>query len=183
MKAYVLIYEQFANFEIVIPMLILKTKYEVITIGVTKDKVHSSEGMQCEPHMTIEDVILTKKDVLVIPGGDPTKLFDHEGVYDLIRQANELGITIGAICAAPIHLAKAGILSDREYTTSLDPKEDNPFNPDMYVHDNVIVDEHIITAKPSGYVDFGIVLGQQLDLYEDQDDFEETVDFFREFQF
>lgn len=183
MKAYVLIYEKFANFEVVIPMFLLNTKYEVLTVGVTKEQVHSSEGLLCQPHMAIEEVCLTNEDVVIIPGGDPSVLFNHEGVYELIRKADALGITIGAICAGPIHLAKAGILADREYTTSLDPKEDNDFNADMYVHDNVVVDEHIITAKPSGYVDFGIVLGQKLDIFEDQEDFDETVNFFREFQF
>lgn len=183
MTTYVLLYEGFANFEIVLAMLLLKEKYEIKTFGITKDPLKSSEGLTVLPDLTIEEIKLGEGDVLLIPGGDPDNLYDQAKVYDLIKEADAKKNTIGAICAAPVHLAKAGILGDREYTTSLDPKAFKDFNPDMYVHENVVIDEHIITAKPSGYVDFAILLGQECDIYEDEDDFEETVDFFREFQF
>ncbi len=47
---------------------------------------------------------------------------------------------------------------------------------------DMIVDEHIVTAQPTGYVEFAITLGQLMDIYKDEEDFNETVDFFMNFK-
>lgn len=182
MTTYVMIYDTFANFEVVIPMYLLKTATEIKTVGMTMTPVKSSEGLTVTPDMTVEDVVLKEEDVFIIPGGDPTVLDGEEVFYQLIRQGDEANTLLAAICAAPTHLAKAGVLANREYTTSMPHGIDSPFDPDLFVRQNVVVDEHIVTAQPSGYAEFGIVLGQLMDIYQDEEDFEETVRFFMDYE-
>lgn len=182
MTTYVMIYEGFVNFEIVLPMYLLKTAGDIKTVALSPDSVRSSEGLTVIPDLLVKEVSFEKEDVFLIPGGDPSVLDGEETFYHLIRQAHEMEIVLAAICAAPTHLAKAGVLTDREYTTSMDVNASDAFNADLYVNQNVVVDEHIVTAQPSGYAEFGIVLGQIMDIYQDRADFEETVRFFMEFE-
>lgn len=183
MITYVLLYEGSPAFEYILPTYLLKTAGEVVTFGLTKDMITCAEGLRLMPHVSIDEIKLTEDDVLIIPGGDAGSLYQYDALYDLIRVADEKGIIIGAICSGVIQLAKAGILNDREYTTSVDVKTEVLFDADMYVNENVVVDEHIVTAKPTGYVDFGIMLGHLNHIYEDEADLEETVKFFREYEY
>lgn len=182
MKTYVVLYEGFANFEIVVAMHLLKTAGDLVTIALNNEALTSAEGLKVLPDGLIHEVTLTEDDVLLIPGGDPSVLNGAEDLYQLIRQGDKANALLAAICAAPTHFAKAGILEDREYTTSMPHGEDSPFNSDLYVHQNVVVDEHIVTAQPSGYAEFGIVLGQLMDIYKNEEDLDETVRFFMDFE-
>jgi hypothetical protein len=47
---------------------------------------------------------------------------------------------------------------------------------------NVIRDGNILTAKPNGYVDFALELGRMMDIYQDEADLQETIDFFKYFK-
>lgn len=182
MKTYVMLYQGFANFEIVIAMHLMKTAGDIVTIALNKEPIKTSEGLTLIPDMLVGEVTLTEDDVLLIPGGDPGVLEGETSFYDLIRQGDQTKALLAAICSGPTHLAKAGVLNDREYTTSMPHDEDSPFNPDLYVKQNVVVDEHIVTAQPSGYAEFGIVLGQLMDIYKDEEDLDETVRFFMDFE-
>ncbi len=181
MTAYVMLYDGFANFEVVMPMYLLKTGMDVKTLGVSKEPVKSIEGLTVIPDKTLDEVKLLEEDVFIIPGGDPSVLDGEEGFYDLIRQGNEARTLLGAICAGTLHLAKAGVLTDKEYTTSMARTSESPFDPDLFVKKNVVVDGHIVTAQPSGYVEFGITLGQLMDIFKDEEDLNETVNFFMNF--
>ncbi len=182
MTTYVVIYEGFVNFEIVLAMYLLKTAGEIKTIAVSDAMVKSAEGLTVKPDGLIGEVTLEEEDVLLIPGGNPEALADMSVLYELIRQGNDVKALLAAICAAPLHLAKAGVLENREYTTSLSPEDYKNFDVDMYVRQNVVVDEHIVTAQPSGYAEFAIVLGQLMDIYNGDDDFQETVRFFMDYE-
>lgn len=182
MTTYVMIYEGFVNFEIVIPMYLLKTIGEVKTVGISKEPVKSFEGLTVIPDLCVEEVTLLEEDVFIIPGGDPKVLEGQEDFYQLIRQGDDVKTLLAAICAGPTHLAKAGVLDEKEYTTSMPHDAVSPFDPDLYVNKNVVVDGHIVTAQPTGYAEFGIVLGQLMDIYQDDADFEETVQFFMDYK-
>ncbi len=182
MKTYVMLYEGFVNFEVVLSMYLLKTAGEIVTVALSKEPIKSSEGLTVLPDVLVSEVTLTEDDVFLIPGGDPDELDGEEAFYQLIRQGDAAKTLLAAICAAPTHFVKAGVLEDREYTTSMPHDHDSPFNPDLYVNQNVVVDEHIVTAQPSGYAEFGIVLGQLMDIYKDKEDLDETVRFFMDFE-
>ncbi|MCP3808686.1 hypothetical protein NLX78_15725 [Paenibacillus sp. Lou8.1] len=44
------------------------------------------------------------------------------------------------------------------------------------------IHKNIITAKPNKYVDFAIEIGKVVDIYTDDEDLKETIDFFKLFK-
>ena len=57
-------------------------------------------------------------DMLLLPGGMPgsTNLRDHQGVIAALQRQAQAGKRVGAICAAPLVLAHAGLLHGRRAT-------------------------------------------------------------------
>lgn len=182
MNTYILIYEGFANFEVVIASLILKGKGDVITISVDDKFITSYEGFKFQPHIQISEININDMDVLLIPGGDPKELYGHKEVYDLIQNANKANVVIGAICAGPIHLAKAGILQDVKYTVSNEDRNNEYFDQSNYEEADVVVSGNIITSKPSAYVDFAIELGKKMSIFNDESAMKQTEDFFKNYK-
>lgn len=182
MKTFVLMYDNFAQFEVILTNYFCKAKGEVITVCMDDSMVTSLEGFQMVPHKKLSQVNINEVDLFVIPGGDPEKLYKHDELYEFIKKLEQKDKLIAAICAAPIHLAKAGVLNNKKYTTTIKVEEHEEFDSANYVNENVIVDGNIITAKATGYVDFAIEIGKVLDIYENEEDLEETIKFFKYFK-
>lgn len=127
--------------------------------------------------MRVEDV-----DLFIISGGDPDKLIGNEEFYKLLTNLNDAKKKIGAICSGAVHLAKSGILNGKKFTTSVSLDEYKYFNKTDYQNDNIVVADNIITAKANGYVDFAIELGTIMNIYKDEADLKETIDFFKNFK-
>ena len=183
MKTYILVYDTFAQFEVVLAAYFLKTKGDIITVGITKDTVLSAEGFTVLPDMVLSDVINHDIDVFIIPGGDPNILFNETALSDMLKQISKKATLIGAVCSGSVHFAKAGVLDEKRYTTSLDITRYDAFNQANYIDENVVIDKNIITAKANGYVDFAIELGKIMDIYESETDLNETIDFFKYFKY
>lgn len=182
MNTYVLIYEGFAQFEVVLANYFLKTKGSITTVGINKKSVTSGEGFITLPHMTIDEVSLKDVDLFIIPGGDPEILSNNESFYSFLKKLSDENKKIGAICSGPIHLAKSGILDNRKFTTTISLEEHNCFNKTNFQDKNVVIDGNIITAKANGYVDFALELGNMMGIYENEEDYKETVEYFRNFK-
>lgn len=52
----------------------------------------------------------------------------------------------------------------------------------QYINENVVVDGNIVTAKAIGYVDLAIELGKMYNVFKDERDLEETVEYYRNFR-
>ncbi len=181
MQTYVLIYETFVQFEVVLTNYFMKTQGEIVTVGLDDKEVTSWEGFKTVPHITIEQVNLDQVDLFVIPGGEPAQIENNEQLSKLLIELYNKNKVIAAICAAPIHLARAGVLDDHEFTTNLPINEFASFTNENFVDDNVVVDRNIITGKAAGYVDFALEIGKKMDIFEDEADYQETVNYFKYF--
>ncbi len=179
MKTYVLVYEGFVQFEVILTNYFMNTVGEVVTVGIDNDTVTSHEGFQTIPHLTIEEVDIEDIDLFVIPGGTPQELFGKDKFYELIKKLDSNNIVIGSICASPIHLAKAGVLAGKKFTTTLPVDEFDEFTDGEYVDEIVVIDDNIVTAKARGYVDFALELGKIMDIYDNDDDLQETINYFK----
>lgn len=102
-------------------------------------------------------------DGIIIPGGMPgaTNLRDNDKVVQLIKQYNQEGKLIGAICAGPIVLQRAGILNGKEVTSY--PGFEDDLKESIYKEDLVVQDKNIITARgPAVAVYFALSLVENL---------------------
>jgi putative intracellular protease/amidase len=104
--------------------------------------------------------------LLIIPGGDNTPLKTNKQLLALINTLNNDHKVIATICSATELLEIAGV------------SYKNPVNhpTGLEIHKN------IITAKPNQYVDFAIEIGKVMNIYTDDEDLKETIDFFKLFK-
>lgn len=102
-------------------------------------------------------------DALVIPGGLPgaTNLRDNGRVIELVQEFNQEEKLIAAICAGPIVLQRAGIITGKKVTSY--PGFDNDLKESEYKDDLVVQDGNIITARgPAVAVYFALKLVENL---------------------
>ena len=86
--------------------------------GVTGKTVTSSRGIPVVADVMISDLNPETLQLVYLPGGLPgsTNLRDDSRVIELIRTVHGDNGFLGAICAAPIVLAKAGLSAGRRIT-------------------------------------------------------------------
>jgi len=129
-------------------------------ISITKENlsVLGSHNIEVKCNKVISDE-LKDYDLIVLPGGMPgaTNLRDNEEVIDLIKYFNNNNKLVAAICAAPIILAKADIIKDRNITSY--PGFEEELKGCNYKEDRVVVDNNIITSRgPATAMEFSYKL-------------------------
>ncbi len=182
MKTYVLIYEGFVQFEVVLANYFMKTVGEIITVGLDGQPVTSQEGFITIPHITLSEVNVDNVDLLIIPGGDPKSFENNTVLSALLQDLHAKNVKISGICSGTLALANSGVLKGLNYTTPLPVTEFKSFDPKYFLDQNVVVSDNIITAKANGYIDFALEIGKMMSIYKDDADFEETVQFFKYFK-
>lgn len=158
MKFYVLVYEQFAQFEVVLANLVLSTIGEVVIAGITKEAVKSSEGFTTLPDVVLNEVDIDNTSALIIPGGVPEAILNNRDLSKKLEIMNKKNKIIAAICSAPIHLINAGIVGERKITATI---FDDSFEKGNFIDSKLVVDENLITAKGDGFVEFAIALAEK----------------------
>lgn len=124
--------------------------------------VIGANGIGVKADTAIKNVISDDFDMMVLPGGwDGTyALAEHARVIELVQEfkANKL---IGAMCAAPFVLKKAGVLGDN-YTCYPGAKDeiDHPgYRDDL----KVVEDGNVLTSQgPGTAVCFGLAIVKKL---------------------
>lgn len=132
----------------------------------------------------ISDNDLETYDAIVLPGGMPgsTNLRDNEKVQSLIKKYNKENKIIAAICAAPIALAKAGVIEGKK-VTSYPGFKDELGNVNYVEEDTVVVDGNIITSRgPATALVFGLEILKELGYSKEAEEIREgmLINFFLE---
>lgn len=102
-------------------------------------------------------------DAVVLPGGMPgaRHLRDKDSLLSELRQFQLENKWIAAICAAPIALAKAGVLKDKHYTCYDGVQAE--ITDGSYQKETVVVDGHLITSRgPATALAFSYALVEHL---------------------
>ncbi len=136
---------------------------DVKLAGMDGRKVTGAHDIVIEADCLLSEVN-TDVDAVILPGGMPgaTNLRDNINVIEFISEAYEKGKVVGAICAAPIALAKAGILDGKRATCY--PSFESQFaNSTAYTASRLEVDGKVITARGAGVsFEFGAAIGKAL---------------------
>lgn len=113
---YLLLENGFEMCEALAPVDILRRGgVDIATVGVSGREVTSSHGVTVVADKEFPDIDLSDMEMLIIPGGQPgvDNLWENEAVRELVMKVCGEGIKISAICAAPIILARLGILDGK----------------------------------------------------------------------
>lgn len=174
MKALVLIYDTVAIFEVSLSCMFLKDKGEVITAALDVRDYESFDGLRLRPHRLLPDLDMADFDCLIVPGGKPAEILGDPVLTEKLRHMNAKGGVVAAICGGPVHLAKAGLLKGRRYTTSVHDALPSEFPDGEYINEIMVADGNIITAKPQGNVDMAFAIMDRLGIWDSADEREET---------
>jgi 4-methyl-5(b-hydroxyethyl)-thiazole monophosphate biosynthesis len=89
-------------------------------------------------------------DMVILPGGMPgsTNLRDNPAVRSLLQRQHQGGRKVGAICAAPIALAAAGVLEGKMATCY--PGFEKELLGAKYTTDRVVRDGLVLTSRGPG---------------------------------
>ncbi|PKP54578.1 MAG: 50S ribosomal protein L32e [Candidatus Altiarchaeales archaeon HGW-Altiarchaeales-3] len=144
--------ENFRDEELKTPKDIFENNGAKVTIASTGTKVaRGQRGMKVKPDITISEVNVDDYDTVIFVGGTGAQehLWDNESVRNLAKEFNKKGKLTGAICLAPVILAKAGILKNKTATVfkSDDTMSEFESNNVKYSKRRVVVSDNIITGN------------------------------------
>ncbi|MBX7257494.1 MAG: DJ-1/PfpI family protein [Candidatus Hydrogenedentes bacterium] len=139
--------------------LLRRADITVVTAGLTDEPVVASHGVTIIPDTTLDKALDDTFDMVVLPGGLPgaDNLNSNEDLHELLKKMVASGKFVGAICAAPIVLARAGVLAGKK-ATSYPGFLDKMALPDVtYTGSAVERDGAIVTGRgPGTAMDFAL---------------------------
>jgi len=150
-RACVVLADGFEETEAVTVIDVLRrADIKVEVLGVEARKCTGSHGIVIEADALLSDRKGEKFDLVVLPGGMPgaATLRDHWGVQKLVQAQHAAGGLVAAICAAPIALAKAGILEGKR-ATCFPGFENQPMGPRPEIT-AVVPDGNVLTPRGGG---------------------------------
>ena len=177
MKVLVLIADGFEEIEAITSVdLLRRAKIDVNLVSITgKRDLTGSHNVGLVADSLIEDIKAEEYEALVLPGGLPNAytLRDDERVISLVEDFYNKGKIVGAICAAPCVLQKAGILEGKNATSYPSFLDENRVN---YIKKKVVVDSNIVTGNGvGGAIEFSLELIRQLGLEKEANSIKEGI--------
>ncbi len=165
MKTVVLLYETCCIYEIVITSYFLQySGHELVFATPDGAPVTAKERFSLNATCALNDIDPKDVELLLVPGGDISSIANEE-VYSFIRAVVENKHLVAGICNGVDELENAGILKEIESTHS--------------IQEALVVGEYVITARANMYVDMAIAIGKKMNLFADEADLQETIDFWK----
>jgi putative intracellular protease/amidase len=174
-KAYLLVFDGFADWEPAHAFCEMNKpgKFEVATVGFSPVQVTSMGGLKITPDVTLHDVHPDGTAFFMLPGGDMWQEKARPEIHDLLRRLHERNVLIGAICAATLEIARAGLTRGLRHTSNaksyLKAMVPDYQDGDFYVDELAVTDRNIITASGLGSVEFAREVIRHFNLYSARD--------------
>ncbi len=155
-RACVLVAQGFEEIEAVTVIDVLRragVEVAALSVGGTGAQgltVTGSHGVQIVADRTLAEGAAETWDMIILPGGMPgsTNLRDDPEVLSILRKQHASSRRIGAICAAPIVLAAAGILAGKRATSY--PGFEGELKGATYLTSPLVRDGNILTSRGPG---------------------------------
>lgn len=158
----IFMYEGSPLFEIIVAAYILKTKYDVKLILDGKNTIISTEGIGIVQNCDIDKIDIQHMEAFIICGGNKNKIYSKMRLEEVIRTMDGAKKVIAGICAGREVVKEAlNLGTAMPETTEL-------------IHDRILL------SPPNEYVKFGIEIGRILHVYQDKEDYDETITFFEQ---
>lgn len=168
-KVALVVYPQFSFQEIATLSGLFRWYFDSPTVVFSKDlkPVLSEEGFRLLPEKTYEQFSVDDYDCLILPGcSDMRESVGDEQLTRFLRQFHQHpDFVIGAICAGPLYLARAGLLEGKKFTSSLFVEMIERFSfieAENMVYAPIVEDGNIITATGDAYREFAIAVARRL---------------------
>lgn len=143
---------------------------EVVAVGVDKHPVTTMGGLKILPSISMDECILDRTDVLVLPGGNTWLEAIHEPILKKAAESLKEGTVVAAICGATLGLAKMGLLDSRRHTSN-NLEYMKMVCPDYigekyYEMEPAVADGNLVTASGLAPLEFAMQVLKVLDVFE-----------------
>jgi len=139
--------------------ILRRADVEIVLAGLQPGSVVGSHNISIIPDTTIDAVNAGDFDMIVLPGGQPgsDNLNADPRIHALLAEFSAKEKLIGAICAAPVVLAAAGLLGGKKTTCYPSYTDRLQLHGGIYEESPVVTDGTIITSRgPGTAVNFGL---------------------------
>ncbi|MGC9019575.1 MAG: DJ-1/PfpI family protein [Candidatus Bipolaricaulaceae bacterium] len=169
--AMIITSQNFRDEELLKPKEILeKAGLKVFVVSTTRSEVRGMLGAKVTPDLLLSELSAEDYAAIVFVGGvGASQYWDDPLAHEICRKALEKGKVLGAICIAPVTLARAGVLSGKKATVFPTEAEKLREKGAIYTGAKVEKDGRIITASgPEAAKDFAKALIEALALQSPQ---------------
>ena len=174
-KAYLFVFDGLADWEPAHAFCEINKsgKFDVVTAGFSRQSITTMAGLKLQPDVTLEDVNPQEAAFFMLPGGDMWQENSFPEIQALLHRLHEREVLIGAICAATLEIARAGLTREVRHTSNSkaflkatvpDYKDDS-----FYVDELAVTDQKIITASGLGSVEFTREVIRELGIFSESD--------------
>jgi putative intracellular protease/amidase len=174
-KAFVFVFDGLADWEPALALCEIRKsgKYEVLAAGHSRKTVITMGGLKVQPDISIDEIEPYETAIFLVPGGERWEKAAGPKVEDTLLRLHSEEVLIGAICAATLEIARAGLTRGLRHTSNT-----KSFLRDMvpeykddrnYVEELAVTDQNIITASGLGNVEFAREIIRELKIYTDAD--------------
>jgi 4-methyl-5(b-hydroxyethyl)-thiazole monophosphate biosynthesis len=143
--------------------ILRRAEIEVVLAGLLPGPVASARNVSVIPDTTMDAVNAGDFDMIILPGGQPgtDNLNADSRIHAILNEFAAREKLIGAICAATIVLAAAGLLHGKKVTCY--PSYRDRLNGAIYEDTPVVSDGTIITSQGAGTaIKFGLEIAARL---------------------
>jgi protein deglycase len=140
-----------------------RAEIDTVVAGLHDGPITSARMVKVIPDTVIDTVKADDFDMIVLPGGQPgtDNLNADLRVKELISSFSQKGKLTGAICAAPIVLASAGLLRGKRATSY--PSYKDRLGGALYDESSVVTDGTVLTSRGAGTaLTFGLAIVERL---------------------
>ena len=174
-RAYLLVFDGLADWEPAHAFCQINksSKFQVATVGFSRKPVTSMAGLRIVPDAALDELDPADAAFFMLPGGDMWQEESHEMLHPLLHRLHDQNVLIGAICAATLEMARAGLTRGVRHTSNgksyLKAMVPGYRDDEFYAEQLAVTDQKIITASGLGSVEFAREVLTQLKIYRDAD--------------
>lgn len=151
------------------------------TVSHSKEPVKTMGGFTIVPDFTIDDIVISKTSVLILPGAETWNDPMHSAVIEKASEFLSLGAVVCAICGATAALADFGLLDKRSHTSNgpgfLEMVSPCYKGQSFYIDKPSVADNDLITAGSTGALLWAKQIIEYLDVFQ-SDTLESWYDYF-----
>lgn len=164
MNTCIFLYPETSFFEVNLAAYFMKTKGNVYIVAEDEHQtICTNEGIRIQKDISLSQMQAENADVFVVCGGETNNIHNKQQLFEIINKCIEKGKIVGGICAGRTIVSEAvGGLQYPETTCVLD---------------------NIVLSPGNEYVDFALAVGKAADIFADEADYQETVDYFKYFKY
>ncbi|SHO81102.1 DJ-1/YajL/PfpI superfamily, includes chaperone protein YajL (former ThiJ), parkinsonism-associated protein DJ-1, peptidases PfpI, Hsp31 [hydrothermal vent metagenome] len=145
--------------------ILRRGEIEVLVASLDENMlIKGANGITIQADLEVKNITSDEINMIILPGGweGTYALAKDSNIQNILKEMDKKGKNIGAICAAPFALNKAGVLKER-YTCY--PSVEKDIKEEGYMGDKemVVEDENIITSRgPATAICFALEIVRKL---------------------